>query len=379
MKLGLLVADKPCSSFAAVFTRNAFPGHPVVLARQRMQQATMQGVVVNNKISNVGAPGGLQHAIELSAEASHLLDIPQDALFAASTGIIGWSLPVNDMKAAMPALVEGLGSLTAVDFAQAIMTTDRYPKLRCQTLGAGSILGVAKGAGMIEPNMGTMLVFIVTDIHIDRDLLQPLLSRVVEQTFNSISIDSDQSTSDMCMLFSSSMHHGVAVADFEAALIEVCKDLAADIVRNGEGTSHVLRCSVKGFGDLCRSAGKAIINSPLVKTAMYGNDPNVGRIVAALGDFWGNAGKSLDASALFIRLQGIEVMTRGVFHLDAKGEQQLSAALKQAAQDPAIGSFPEHEHFVDLEIELQGGAGQATVYGSDLGYEYVRENADYRS
>jgi len=379
MKLSLLLADEPTEAFAATFTRNAFPGHPVTLGRERVRHRRMQGVLVNNKIANVGAAGGLQHAIDLTAKAGALLGIDGENLFMASTGIIGWALPVQAMEKALPALVSRLGQDGPVDFARAIMTTDRWPKLRCETLGGGSILAFAKGAGMIEPNMATMLVFIITDIAIDPAVLKALLPRVVDRSFNCITVDSDQSTSDTCLLFSSAKVDGVDSSAFEAALTRVCTELSEDIVRNGEGTGHVIRCTARGFGSNGRDVAKAVVNSPLVKTAIYGNDPNVGRIVAAIGDWLGNAGLLLDTSKLQVRLQNTEVFSDGAFRLDGSTEKAVSDALVAAAQDPSHKGYPLHERTVDIDLILAGDDQEVTVYGSDLGYEYVRENADYRS
>jgi glutamate N-acetyltransferase/amino-acid N-acetyltransferase len=280
----------------------------------------------------------------------------------------------------MPDLAHGHPA-TPLEIARAIMTTDSYPKAFSVKVGQGHVFGIAKGAGMIEPNMATMLVFLMTDLDQPRAELQAALGRVVDATFNCISVDSDQSTSDMCILLSSQSKPRIPAAEFEAALHQLCENLATHVVRNGEGTAHVMRVTVKGLGDdrLCREAGKAIVNSPLVKTAVYGNDPNVGRLLAALGDFLGNQGQRLDAARLTVSLCGQVVFDRGVFQLSAETEATLSAALRQARQDPTVQGYPQHDRFVDIECALSSGAGAARVLGSDLGYEYVKENADYRS
>lgn len=379
MKISLILADEPTESFAALLTRNAFPGAPILLARERLKQKTIQGILINNKISNVGAPGGLDAARDLTARASTLMGIDAGQLLASSTGIIGWSLPVDAMAQAIPGLVERLGMDGPVEMAQAIMTTDRYPKLRTRKLGTGSIMGIAKGAGMIEPNLATMLVFLVTDIDLDRTQLERALRRAVSTSFNTISIDSDQSTSDMCVIMSSRKAQSVPEDEFVQALSGLCEELASDIVRNGEGTRHVIKVRVSGFGEHCSAVGKAVINSPLVKTAMYGNDPNVGRLVASIGDYLGNEGLALEMDALEIRLFGIPVFQSGAFRLDQEKEQIIAARLIEASQDPAKGAFPEHDRVVDIDIKHGTHPGSATVMGSDLGYEYIRENADYRS
>ncbi|MCL1817313.1 MAG: bifunctional ornithine acetyltransferase/N-acetylglutamate synthase [Spirochaetaceae bacterium] len=381
MRLTLVLLDKPSRDFAAVYTRNRFPGAPVIIGRSRLAEDSTRGALVNNKISNVCAPRGVEDAEEVLAALGQLTGIPGKQLFPSSTGIIGWSLPVAEMKAALPALVQSLHEGSCVDAAQAIMTTDAYAKAHSVAVGNGRITGFAKGAGMMEPNVATMLVFLMTDLAVPRDLMQQMLGRVCERTFNCISVDSDQSTSDTVLFFSSGVKGPAPEAQIEAALEEVCLSLAQHIVRNGEGTAHVIRVSVTGAADfhVARDFGKAIVNSPLLKAAVNGNDPNVGRIVCALGDFAGNSGAAFDASGLVIRLGGETIFRRGVFELSAEKEKTLAAGLREAAMDPAAKTFPPHKRCVDIALEMQDGTAEAVVYGSDLSREYVAENADYRS
>jgi glutamate N-acetyltransferase/amino-acid N-acetyltransferase len=385
MRLTLVLLDKPTKDFAAVFTRNRFPGAPVIIGREMMKNAArVRGVLVNNKISNVCAPNGVKDAETiLDALALQLGDTAhQGEFFPASTGIIGWSLPSADMKAALPSLVKNLHGGSCADAARAIMTTDAYPKLHSVSLPGGGILtGFAKGAGMMEPNLATMLVFLMTDAAIPRAVLQETLGRAAEKTFNCISVDSDQSTSDTVLLFSSGAKPACGEAEFEAALTEVCGNLAQNIVRNGEGTAHVIRVHVSGAPDFARARdfGKAVINSPLVKAAVYGNDPNVGRIVSSIGDFAGNAGIEFNAQSVVIRLGPETIFRRGAFELDTAKEKKLSDYFKAAAMNPAEKTFPPHELCVEIDIAMADGAAEAVVYGSELSHEYVTENADYRS
>lgn len=385
MRLSLIKAHRPCTAFGAVFTRNAFPGAPVLIGRERLGRPAMQAILINNKISNVGSPSGREDSLALCAEAGRVLGIDGEAVFPSSTGIIGWSLPVQAMKQALPALAQPAAVADIPRFAQAIMTTDSYPKAFSVPVGQGTILGFAKGAGMIEPNMATMLVFLLTDVCISRQDLQAVLARVVDRSFNCISVDSDQSTSDSCFIMSSGLKPAVPLDQFETALGAVCAHLAAHVVRNGEGTAHVMRVTVAGLGSwsLNREAAKAVVNSPLVKTAVYGNDPNIGRIVASLGDFLGNRGLALDRQRLRISLGGTEVFGQGAFRIRPGLEEELSALLKAAWQDPALVGYPHQDRTVDIRISLDGPLGpedrEAVVFGSDLGYEYVKENADYRS
>ncbi|WP_455383300.1 bifunctional glutamate N-acetyltransferase/amino-acid acetyltransferase ArgJ [Salinispira pacifica] len=381
MNLSLLLADRPTEIFAAVLTRNAFPGAPVLLARNRLREPSVRGILVNNKIANVCTASGVEDAERLLSELSALIDVPAKQLFSVSTGIIGWSLPVPDMVGALPATVEALHGGDAVDFARGIMTTDAFPKVRSVSVGEGSIVACAKGAGMIEPNMATMLVFIVTDVAVSREDAQAALSAVAERSFNRISVDSDQSTSDMALLLSSAQRGSVPASTFQAALEEVCGRLAEDIVRNGEGTGHVIRVRISGMQDEATAvaAGKAVVNSPLVKTAIYGNDPNVGRIVSSLGDYAGNSGVEVDRERLFIRLGQWEVFSGGVFHLDRDKETRLSSYLQEAAMNPRIKGYPQHDRCVDIHADFGLGKAEAVVLGSDLSHEYIQENADYRT
>jgi glutamate N-acetyltransferase/amino-acid N-acetyltransferase len=352
------------------------------VGRERLRSSPQaRGVLINNKISNVCSPSGVRDAEDVLAALGERLGVPGGELFPASTGIIGWSLPVADMKAALPELAANLHGGSCADAARAIMTTDAYPKAHSAVLGQGILTGFAKGAGMIEPNLATMLVFLMTDAAVPRERMQACLGRVCERTFNCVSVDSDQSTSDTVLFFSSGTKPAPSDAELEAALEEVCGNLAHNIVRNGEGTAHVIRVRVSGASDFkqARDFGKAVVNSPLVKAAVYGNDPNVGRVASSLGDFAGNAGIEFDASAVTIRLGSRTIFSGGFFQLDADKEKELSDYLKQAAMNPAEKTYPLHERCVDIDIEMKDGEAGAVVYGSDLSHEYITENADYRS
>ena len=201
MNLSLISLDSPAQAAAGVFTRNSFPGAPVLIARERIGRPSIRGILINNRIANVCAPDGVRDAEAVLAE---LEKISGGGLFLpASTGIIGWRLPVQEMKDALPALVGGLSDTTILPVAEGIMTTDSYPKIRSAWVGDGRIVGIAKGAGMIEPNMATMLVFILTDISIPGPDLDRACRDIAGRTFNTITVDSDQSTSDMMMILSS--------------------------------------------------------------------------------------------------------------------------------------------------------------------------------
>jgi glutamate N-acetyltransferase/amino-acid N-acetyltransferase len=393
MRLALVALERPSEAFAAVFTRNAFPGAPVLVGRRRLLGARLGAVLVNNKISNVCAPGGVEAAERLSAEVARLLGLGAGEVLPSSTGVIGWRLPVEEMAAALPAAVASLQGESLLPVAEAIMTTDLYPKVRRAELpGGASIVGVAKGAGMIEPNLATMLVYLLTDAAVPRAALRAALTEAVEGSFNAISVDSDTSTSDTVALLASGAAGPVDEGAFRAALGRVCRDLAEDVVRNGEGVRHVLRVRVGGAPDAAaaRALAKAVVNSPLLKTAVAGNDPNVGRLVAALGKEAGARGIALDPARARLRLGGEVIVEGGVFRLDREKEARLAAHLAAAelypqrpAPDgitfrPAV-DYPPHERCVEIEASVGEGQGAAEVLGGDLTHEYVTENADYRS
>lgn len=391
MTLTLLALKQPTPDFAAAFTRNAFPGAPVIVGRRRLEERTLGAIIVNNKISNVCAPGGVETAERICAATAGLLGLSPGEVLPSSTGVIGWTLPADAMIANLPQAVASLAGGTILPAAEGIVTTDLYPKIRRAAVGGGSIVGIAKGAGMIEPNLATMLVYILTDVAVPRKELRAMLARAVEPSFNAISIDSDTSTSDTVILASSGRVPCDDLQTFEQALHTVCRDLAEDVVRNGEGVRHVIRVAITNAASsgLARALGKAIVNAPLFKCAVAGNDPNVGRLVQAIGKHVGAHAPDTDVSRLRVSFGGIEIFTKGVFQLNPDKENALvahlraaelyaSAAPKDGVFTPPI-DFPPHERCVELEVDLGSGTAAATVFGGDLTHEYVSENADYRS
>ena len=392
MNLALIALERPTAAFALQFTRNAFPGAPVLVGRRRLAGRRLGAVVVNNKISNVGAPGGVEAAERVCAEVARHLGLDAGEVLPASTGVIGWRLPVERMAEALPRAVAELQARSVLPAAEAVMTTDLYPKVRRAEVAGGSVVGIAKGAGMIEPSLATMLVFLLTDLDVPRDELRASLAEAVEASFNAISVDSDTSTSDTVALLASGRRPRPDPRAFREALGRVCRDLAEDVVRNGEGVHHVVRVRVAGAPDpaAARAVGKAVVNSPLVKTAVAGNDPNVGRLLAAVGKLAGERGLPLDPERLRLRLGGETVFEGGAMRLDPEKERRLVAHLAgaelYASAPPKDGlafkppvDFPPHERSVELEVDLGLGDGSAEVLGADLTHEYVTENADYRS
>jgi glutamate N-acetyltransferase/amino-acid N-acetyltransferase len=392
MNLTLIVLDEPTPAFGAVFTTNAFPGAPVLVGRERLREPTLGAVVVNNKVSNVCAPGGVEASERLCAEVARGLGLSASQVLPCSTGVIGWRLPVDAMVGAVPAAVSTLDARSVMPAAEGIMTTDLYPKVRRAQVGQGSIVGIAKGAGMLEPNLATMLVYLLTDVDVPREALRATLRSVAARTFGCISVDSDTSTSDTVALLSSRQVPCPSLEQFESALERVCADLAEDLVRNGEGVHHVMRVRVHGAPDeaVARGIGKSVVNSPLFQCAVNGNDPNVGRLVMAIGKYVGAHHPGMELSGCTLRMGGRIILQRGTFRLDHEAEHALVAHMKEAelytSVPPADGltfrppvSYPPHERAVEIDVDLGLGPAECTVLGSDRRHEYISETADYRS
>ncbi len=392
MTITLIALDKPTTSFAAMFTKNAFPGAPVIIGRQRLSEPTIGAVIVNNKISNVCAPGGVEISERLCVAVGAQLGLTPKQVLPCSTGVIGWKLPVDQMLPAIPQAKAALQSASILPAAEGIVTTDLYPKIRRAQVGGGSIVGIAKGAGMIEPNLATMLVYLLTDLDVPRDALRAALAAAIPGSFNSMSIDSDTSTSDTVVMLSSQRVPCPDLAAFQRGLDQVCRDLAEDIARNGEGVHHVMHVQVSGAptAEFARSVGKSVVNSPLFQCAVCGNDPNVGRLVCAIGKHVGAVAPGTDLSRAKLTLGGQVIYEDGAFRLSPEVEQKLIAHLKGAelytSTPPPDGltfvppiKYPPHERCVEIGVELGLGTASATVIGTDRSHEYISENADYRS
>ena len=385
LRLTLLLAERPTDAFAATLTRNTLRGAPVqIVADLLTGRVPVRGVVINNAVSNVGVASGVDDAMTVVHRLAEHAGAAGQAFAPASTGVIGWRLPFEPICAALPGLVAACAPGSAMPAARAIMTTDRYPKVRSRRVGAATVVGIAKGAGMIEPSMATMLAFLLTDATVDRDTLQRLVSAAVRDSFNRISVDGDQSTSDMVLALSSQRAAGVPEEALGDAIAGVCRDLAGDIVRNGEGVEHVIRVAVRapGTDEEAAAIGKAIVNSPLVKTAVNGCDPNVGRIVSAAGDHLGAQPDPPPLAGATVRLGGVIVYSRGAFQLDGSKEAALAAYLQERRIDHTL-DYPPHDRTVEIEVDFEapaaGRRAHAVVQGADLSHGYVTENADYRS
>jgi glutamate N-acetyltransferase/amino-acid N-acetyltransferase len=313
-------------------------------------------------VSNVGTgEEGIRNARRMGAAAAAALGIPPELVLMSSTGVIGVPLPIDKIEGGMRALVDALQADPLVG-AEGIMTTDTHPKALSLPAGAATITVVAKGSGMIEPNMATMLCYVLTDAAVEREALDAALRRVVDDTLNMVSVDGDTSTSDTCVAIANGRAGPVAPAAFEAALRTALTAMAETLARDGEGASRLLRVSVRGAADRgeARRIAKSLINSPLVKTMVFGGDPNVGRILMAVGKCFECR---IEPTRLSAGIGGVAVVRNGG---RAEFEDEHVRAL--------LGEDP-----VDLTVDLGIGSGEARAWGCDLTPGYIAENAAYYS
>jgi len=346
---------------AAMFTRNRFPGAPVIVGRKHIADGFAQTLVINSKNANVamGKPG-IDNAIETCRIAGKELGVDSYDVLPFSTGVIGRPLPMDKIRAGLRGIKSELKPDNLKLAAEAIMTTDMYPKYVSVKVGNAIIAGIAKGAGMIEPNMATMLVYLMTDAELPKTALWPMLRRVVDRTFNCMSIDTDTSTSDTVVLMANGLAGKVKLGQFEKGLLEVCEYLTKEIARSGEGATKLIAVDVaRAKTQLqARRVAKLIVNSPLVKTAVYGCDPNWGRVIMAVG-------KSFDASIEPAKVT-IRFGATNVFKKGSPVDCNLDALRKYLGQ-------PE----VSIGVELGIGKASARVWGCDLTEGYIKENAYY--
>lgn len=359
--LSLFASEVPAAA-AAVFTRNQVAGAPVLVGRELIRGGRLQAIVVNSKVSNVGTDQeGVEKARRMGAAAAAALGIPAELVLMSSTGVIGVPLPVEKIEAALPGLAVKLQDDPMVG-AEGIMTTDTHPKALSLSVGGATLTVVAKGAGMIEPNMATMLVYAFTDAALDAPALDRVLRRVVDPTLNMLSVDTDTSTSDTCVLLANGLAGPVGESAFQEALLEAFTRVTEMLARDGEGASVMLRVTVTGAanGAEARVLAKSLVNSPLVKTMVFGGDPNVGRILMAVGKCFDCR---VDPDRIGARICGVDVLADG--RRTAFDEAGLRALLRT---DP-----------VDLEVSMGLGDGRARAWGCDLTHGYIDENAAYYS
>jgi glutamate N-acetyltransferase / amino-acid N-acetyltransferase len=371
----LLVELAEGTRVAGLLTRSRVPGHPVVWCRRILPRGRARGLVVNAGNANVlvGAAGDAAVRAETETAAALLGTMPEE-VFVASTGVIGEPLPLGKITAALPGLYETLGSANWRDAAEAICTTDTFAKGACARARIGGaeviIAGIAKGSGMIQPDMATMLAFLFTDAAVPAAILQPLLQAACDRSFHAITVDSDTSTSDTLLLFATGRARHPAptgpddpVLDgFRAALEQVARDLAQQVVRDGEGASKLIAIAVTGAVNdaSARRIGLAIANSPLVKTAIAGEDANWGRVAMAIG----KAGEPVELARLAISFGGHPVARDG-------------ARVPDLDETPVAAHLKGRE--IEIAVEVGSGSGEATVWTCDLTHGYIAINAEYRS
>ncbi len=364
------------SRVAGVFTQNAFAAAPVQLCRERLGQSRrLRALLVNAGNANAATgTGGISDARETTAAVAAALGCTPEQVLPFSTGVIGQRLPVQRMTAAVPAAAAALSADGWNAAARAIMTTDTVPKGASRRVatsqGDVTVTGIAKGVGMIEPHMATMLAFIATDARLTDEAVDAVLRDAVGVSFNCVTVDSDTSTNDSCVLCATAQvgTRDVDVKDVDYALVsnavrEVCIELAQAVVRDGEGATRFITVDVGGAKDLAeaRQVGYAIANSPLVKTAMFAGDANWGRIVMAIGKA-GVAG--LDPALVGVKLDDVVLLERGEPHPDYREERGA-----------AVVARPEFT----IEVDLGRGAASARLWTCDFSYEYVKINAEYRT
>ena len=359
--LALFVSDVDAAA-AAVFTRNQFPGAPVILGRETIRRGVLRAIVVNSKVSNVATgAAGIEHARRMAAATAKEIGSAADRVLVSSTGVIGVPLPIEKIERGIVGISGELHDDPLVG-AQAIMTTDTHPKALSTNVGDATITWVAKGAGMIEPNMATMLCYIFTDAAFDATTLDRMLRQAVDVSFNMLSVDSDTSTSDTCAIMANGHAGTVDERAFLSALTAGCIRMTEILARDGEGATRLLRVAVRGARDDAdaRRIAKTIVNSPLVKTMVHGADPNVGRILMAVG-------KCIDCSIAPAKtaasINGYDVVRNG----------------ERVDFDEAIVRAALAATTIDLAVEVGVGMASATAYGCDLSRGYIEENAAYYS
>ncbi len=368
-----LIELAPGTRIAAVFTRNRFCAAPVHVAREHLSRTLPRYLLVNTGNANAGTGArGLEDARRCCRAVAELTGVDVAAVLPFSTGVIGEPLPVDRMLAGLPACLEDLREDGWAAAAEAILTTDTLPKAcsRTVTLDKGSvrITGMAKGSGMIRPDMATMLAFITTDAVVHDVDLDAFLRQAVQVSFNRITVDGDTSTNDACVLAATAASNVPLAGDgdrerFLEALTDLCRELAQAIVRDGEGVTRFITVAVDGGATEAESEAVAytIAHSPLVKTAAFAGDPNWGRILAAIG----RAGiDDLAVESVRIWLDDYLIAEHGG---RATGYREEEAARRMAGEEVTIG------------VDLGRGTARTTVWTTDLSYEYVRINAEYRS
>jgi glutamate N-acetyltransferase/amino-acid N-acetyltransferase len=368
LDLGVIAADAPVAA-AGVFTTNRVKAAPVLIAQERIKAGRLQAITANSGSANCfTGKAGLKLAHDSAKAVADALGCDHHLVVPCSTGVIGRLYDLEKYRGGARAAVAGLAPDGLEQFARAIMTTDTHPKIVSATIRLGgtnvTIAGCAKGAGMIEPKMATMLAYLVTDAAIKAPALRRALAHILPASFNAITIDGDMSTNDTLILMASWAAENRALderetAKFERALGDVAGTLARELVRDGEGATKLVTIEVRGArtANDAEKIARQIANSPLVKTAFFGCDPNFGRIAMAIG----KAGVPIDLDRIEVTLAGITIASRGALHTEALD----AAAIKM--RDPEFR----------LVVDLKAGKAKAQIMTCDFSYDYVKINAEY--
>jgi glutamate N-acetyltransferase/amino-acid N-acetyltransferase len=368
--LALIVSETP-STAAAIFTRNKVRAAPVLLSQKHLNSNDkFRAIIVNSGNANAcTGEQGMKDAVEMAALTASALNIKPEEVFVSSTGVIGEPLPMEKIRAGIGKIVDMLSEDDSNAAAEAIMTTDTFPKFTSVEFEVNgkiaTIGGIAKGSGMIHPNMATMLAFITTDAVVEKNYFQNVLKKTADKTFNRITVDGDTSTNDMVIALANGMSgaeiNDDSAAAFETALFEVMKKLAVDIVKDGEGATKLIEIVVEGAlsDDDALKAARSVAHSPLVKTAVHGEDANWGRILAAVG-----------YSGIEFDPDDFEIYINGTCILGKNYDVKLSI-------EEANKTLKPNE--IELLIKLNQGSGKANYWTCDLSEEYVKINGSYRT
>ncbi len=360
------------SETVGVFTQSHFAAAPVIVGKRHLAETPARFFLINSGNANAGVgDAGIEDAIACCKAVAAETSVQPHAVIPFSTGVIGERLPVDKIAHSIPEAVSRLSREGWPDAARGIMTTDTRAKIASRQVEiAGTkvtLTGISKGAGMIQPNMATMLAYIATDASCDVASLQSLLSESVEYSFNRITVDSDTSTNDSCMLTATGksgvdVSHGAAREQFAGALLSVCQELAQAIIRDGEGATKFVAVTVQGGSnsEQCLAVAYSIANSPLIKTALFASDANWGRIVMAIG----KAPTDVDINRLDVYLGDVQLMSGGQ---------------KDPGYTEEAGSQVLAEEDITIRVDLNSGSESETVWTSDLSHEYVTINAEYRT
>ena len=375
--LALIVSDTICSA-AAVYTKNAVKAAPILIDMKHLEDGRARAIIANSGNANACAPHGEENAVRMCQAAAQAVGCSAEDIVVSSTGVIGQTINVGAIEAAVPALYAQLEHTPAASLAaaHAIMTTDTVPKEVAAQVEIGGravkLGGIAKGSGMIHPNMGTMLCFITTDCAISADMIKQALLETVAVSFNRISVDGDTSTNDTCCILANGMAGNAEITEkggdytaFVTALKELCVTLARKMASDGEGAKHLITCHVQGAKDekSAETISKSVISSTLTKAAIFGADANWGRVLCAMG----YSGESFDPDRV------------DVHFASAAGDIEVCHQGRGLDFDEALAKRILTEHDIEINITMGEGSGACTCWGCDITYDYIKINGDYRT